>query len=401
MDNSVSFFVFLHLLRPLLNSELDGLRLFISLTSPWIFALYWPRVIELLASSNSVASKNLADPLQVEKVREISVAIRRHLDVFQFQIALLKCVFGLHNERLNHDKRGHIVGIAWPQHLCNLQGSLRLTARYYTLNDACTRSDFGYKLPVSFVKLKMLLPFGATLFRPSLHRTPSRSNTYHINQVYQFCIDPTKERAYSKDRAFEILMREKNRHASQLTKSELQDLLLEHHIPLSSWGIGEAKTLADLYSEIRHGESQLIVEKNGTLVREVGIVKIDIFYKDEVGTYRLAEDYQEFYDGRRRNFKQDCPVGEKMKPNETPIQAFERALREELAITRPIPGRATKTRITTKISKSYPGLLSRYHEHRFTVTIPKKYYNADGYMETDGDRKTYFSWRGVKTSRRS
>lgn len=190
-------------------------------------------------------------------------------------------------------------------------------------------------------------------------------------------------------------MREKKKHHSQLTKSELQDLLLMNKIPLSEWGIGEAKTISDLYSEIRHGESVLAVE-NKKLIREVGIVKIDIFYKDATGSYKLAEDYQEFYDGRRRAFKHECPVGEKMKPNETPIQAFERALKEELCITKPIQGRATKARVTTKVSRSYPGLTSRYHEHRFTVTIPKKYYNADGYMEVDGDRKTYFSWRKAK-----
>ncbi len=185
------------------------------------------------------------------------------------------------------------------------------------------------------------------------------------------------------------------KHHSQLTKSELAELLLANKIPLSEWGTGDAKTITDLYSEIRHGESTLLIENN-KLVREVGIVKIDIFYKDSTGTYQLAEDYQEFYDGRKRTIKHDCPVGEKMKPNETPIQAFERALKEELCITQPIQGRATKARITTKVSHSYPGLLSRYREHRFTVTIPKKYYNADGYMERDGDRKTYFSWRQAK-----
>jgi hypothetical protein len=193
-------------------------------------------------------------------------------------------------------------------------------------------------------------------------------------------------------------MRTKTKHGSQLTKSELQELLVINKIPLSEWGTGEAKTVSDLYSEIRHGESTLLIE-NEKLVREVGIVKIDIFYKDTLGTYKLAEDYQEFYDGRKRTIKHDCPVGEKMKPNETPIQAFTRALKEELCITQPIQGRATKARIITKVSRSYPGLTSRYKEHRFTVTIPKKYYNADGYMEVDGDRKTYFSWRKAKATR--
>lgn len=185
-------------------------------------------------------------------------------------------------------------------------------------------------------------------------------------------------------------------HSSQLTKSELKDLLLENKIPLEQWGVGEAKTLNDLYSEIRHGESMLEINRSDKLVRNVGIVKIDVFYKDETGTYKLVEDYQEFYDGRRRTLQHECPVGEKIKPHETPIQAFERALREELAIMHPIPGRATRARIITKVSKSYPGLISCYREHRFTVTIPKKYYNIEGYVETDGTRKTYFSWKRAK-----
>lgn len=170
---------------------------------------------------------------------------------------------------------------------------------------------------------------------------------------------------------------------------------MANKIPLREWGAGDAKTISDLYSEIRHGESVLLMERD-KLIREVGIVKVDIFYKDSSGTYKLAEDYQEFYDGRKRTIKHDCPVGEKMKPNETPVQAFTRALKEELCITQPIQGRAVKARIITKVSQSYPGLTSRYKEHRFTVTIPKKYYNADGYMEVDGDRKTYFSWRKAK-----
>lgn len=191
-------------------------------------------------------------------------------------------------------------------------------------------------------------------------------------------------------------MKSRTTHSSKLTRSELKELLLAHRVPLHTWGTGEAKTLADLYSEIRHGESVLVTEPNGKLVREVGVVKIDIFYKEGAQNYKLEEDYQEFYDGRRRTLQHDCPVGEKMKPSETPLQTFARALREELSITRPIAGRATRARVITKTSKSYPGLLSRYHEHRFMATLPKKYYNADGYMEIDGDRRTYFSWKKAK-----
>ena len=189
-----------------------------------------------------------------------------------------------------------------------------------------------------------------------------------------------------------------HKHRSRLTKSELRDLLISYHIPVQTWGVGDAKKIDDLYNEVRHGESILTEDRNKKLIRDVSIVKIDILYKDKVGTYRLTEDYQEFSDGRRRVIKHECPVGEKMKPHETPQQAFERALSEELAITRPIPGRAIKSRLVMKASRSYPGLICRYREHRFITTLPKKYYNADGYVETDGDRKTYFSWRKVKTT---
>ncbi len=181
-----------------------------------------------------------------------------------------------------------------------------------------------------------------------------------------------------------------------MTRSELKEVLLEHKVPVHTWGKGDAKGLGDLYSEVRHGETKLTVDKNGKLVREVGIVKIDIYHKQQNVLYRLVEDYQIFSDGRKRILKQDCPVGEKMKPNETPQQTFERALREELAITHHIMGKATRTRVTTHVSRSYPGLTSRYHEHRFKVTLPEKYYNADGYMEVDGNRKTYFSWKKAK-----
>ena len=60
--------------------------------------------------------------------------------------------------------------------------------------------------------------------------------------------------------------------------TDLGSYLIRYGIPVDQWGKGYAKTIEHLEKEIESNECSL-VDKNGTLVREVEFVMCEIFYK--------------------------------------------------------------------------------------------------------------------------
>jgi len=151
------------------------------------------------------------------------------------------------------------------------------------------------------------------------------------------------------------------------TADELREVLIEHEVPVESYGHGAAKTLGHLFEEIQLGECVLSIE-DGKLVRRTTVLCLNI-YKDE---FVLVEDKQVFTaDKRTRHRTLDASTGEKMKYGENPIETAQRLIEEEMPFAWGYPVTFKETRTRQKESLSYPGLATLYELHFCEVTIPE------------------------------
>ena len=177
---------------------------------------------------------------------------------------------------------------------------------------------------------------------------------------------------------------------------DLNKQLADAGIDTSSWGTGQAKTLAHLQKEIESGETILITRETGELLRRVVVGGADIYYRSSDGKkYRLKEDRQVFNDGRERRRDLGQAVSEKMKPDEDPRTAMIRGIQEELGISSEIYLTEAGTDEQMVTSPSYPGLESQYIRHKFQVLLTDEQFEPEGYTEEQSDKSTYFIWEEV------
>ena len=166
-------------------------------------------------------------------------------------------------------------------------------------------------------------------------------------------------------------------------------------ISTAEWGRGEAKTLRHLVQEIECGECTLR-DVEGTLTRTVVVGGADVLYDSRDGQrYRLIEEKQVFADGRERKRDLGQAVSEKMKPDEDPTEAMIRGIREELGISGDVVISYHGESQRTLLSPSYPGLVPRYLNHKFTVFLQDEQFNPYGYVEKQSDKSTYFVWQQI------
>ena len=174
----------------------------------------------------------------------------------------------------------------------------------------------------------------------------------------------------------------------------LKQKLSDYGILWQKWGTGPTKTLEHLVHEITEGETSL-VEKEGELLRQVGVVTIEVTYHDNGNIYKLIEYRQEFVDGRTRHRKLKSSICEKLKPNETPDQTVKFCLKEELGLEIDKKLKPIKTEEDIEDSPSYPGLKTRYLLHRFAIDLPMDKYSSSGYTEKQPDKTPYYAWQKV------
>jgi hypothetical protein len=123
----------------------------------------------------------------------------------------------------------------------------------------------------------------------------------------------------------------KNTESSEV--DSLRNQLESFGIDTTTWGTGEAKTIEHLYKEIKNGETILVVNDAGELLRKVIVGGTDVYYTSPEGKrYHLKEEKQVFKDGRERRRNLETSVGGKIKPNEDPKDATMREIKEELGI---------------------------------------------------------------------
>lgn len=168
----------------------------------------------------------------------------------------------------------------------------------------------------------------------------------------------------------------------------LISLLELFDIPVEQFGTGKAKRIEDLFNEIKNGDCELIISKDG-ICRKVSVVRAWVTRDDQI----LIEDYQLFNDGQKRERNLDH-LSEKIHSGEDPATALERAFAEELDIHSSIIHMGGDTETETNDSPSYPGLKSTYIFHDFNVTLTKEQYKEEGYIEEEENTgiKTYFKW---------
>lgn len=169
---------------------------------------------------------------------------------------------------------------------------------------------------------------------------------------------------------------------------DLELLLARYGIPVERWGAGQARTVAKLHTELADGECELLVAQRG-LLRVVHGVTVTI--TDPDGRL-LAEDRQEYPDGRVVRRALDFSIGEKRRPGEDPEAAARRALSEELAITEPVTLTPRGSERKDRLSVAYPGVTSRYITDRFAACLPQ-HLVRDEYVEAQSDKRSVFCWR--------
>lgn len=185
--------------------------------------------------------------------------------------------------------------------------------------------------------------------------------------------------------------------SGEIITNSLERQLKNAGIDNSTWGTGQAKTLANLQKEIESGETVLVTGKEGELLRKVVVGSADIYYVSPDGKkYRLKEEKQVFKDGRERRRDLGAAVSEKMKPDEDPKGAMIRGIQEELGINGEITLTETGADNQTIISPSYPDLQSQYIRHKFEAVLNDEQFNPEGYVEEQSDKSTYFVWEEVK-----
>jgi hypothetical protein len=176
---------------------------------------------------------------------------------------------------------------------------------------------------------------------------------------------------------------------------ELRNNLVEHGIPVESWGTGQSKTLKHLYNEIESGECSLS-DEGEYLTRYIEFVAIKVYYRKEKELYFLREDRQEFNDGRIRKRNMPSSVSEKMKFGEDPLVSAIRGIEEELGF-RVESSQLSKRKdiVYNGSSVSYPGLTAKYKGHQYICYITDEQFSDSGYIEVQKDKKTFFNWTKI------
>ena len=159
-----------------------------------------------------------------------------------------------------------------------------------------------------------------------------------------------------------------------------------------SWDTGSAKSVDNLWRELELGES--MIAQDGS--RKVRVV-VGELRSSPASELRLVELEQTLADGRKR-VRSTRPMAEKMIGNEEPRTALNRGLFEELGLTTDDFSLLTTeplTSTTSRLSSSYPGMLSYYQRFIFQVITSALPHEDFTITEPDGIRSATWGWRKI------
>lgn len=181
---------------------------------------------------------------------------------------------------------------------------------------------------------------------------------------------------------------------------QLETWLAQHAIDVSAYGKGQAKTVAQLWQEVEEGECFFTIPgSNVTRCVDVALV-----YIKNSNNKVLQEEYQIMPNGVKR--ARDVPLAEKIKDGETWQAAVVRAVKEELGSVLPLNPQVTidessHTKLEdVAVSRSYPGLQSKYTVHKVQVQVAGLP-SADRFVTTeekpDGVMENHWLWTSEMT----
>lgn len=181
-------------------------------------------------------------------------------------------------------------------------------------------------------------------------------------------------------------------------EDSLSQWLSERGIDTLQYGSAEgSKTIGNLLQEVRQGESCLVTTEEGTPLRRVAIVSVNITNDNGES---LVEAKQILPGGRVR--ERNLLLSEKMLPDEDPFDAAIRGIREELGSILPENPEITilkntySTSMEQHASTSYPGLCTEYICHKVDAHVddlPQHENFTTEEMRPDGVLLSSWEWR--------
>jgi len=174
------------------------------------------------------------------------------------------------------------------------------------------------------------------------------------------------------------------------TEATTRQWLEEHEVPTGLWGVGSAKSVGQLWAEVKHGECTLIYEE-GRALRELRVVKLRVLHP--ASTQHLIEQKQTLANGEER-IRGDVP-GEKLTHGEMAEVGAVRGVKEELGWEVVGDPRLLHTTVEVKPSESYPGLMSRYtfYEYALNVRGLTEEHFQPAFQTVEGDKIHHWQWR--------
>jgi hypothetical protein len=139
---------------------------------------------------------------------------------------------------------------------------------------------------------------------------------------------------------------------------------------LKKFGVGQAKTLKDISAELMRGESTLMLEQDGKLIRVVDVVVIKLVHS--ISGSVLVQTKQTLPDGVETQLKR-LP-GAKRRPDENQFLTARRILKRQLKIEENhVTLDAQNVQVAEEIKESlaYPGLRTTYRKRIITATLAK------------------------------
>jgi len=153
-----------------------------------------------------------------------------------------------------------------------------------------------------------------------------------------------------------------------LSEDELVKFLLENNVDPKQFGQNNTKSLKDFSNELLKGESSLMVQADGRLLRVVDIVLLKLSKEgtDDV----LIEASEKFPDGRSSQLNR-LP-GSKRRPDENHFVTAQRVLKRQLKMDENVVNlnsKDVKVVEAMQESHSYPGLSSMYRKRIISATL--------------------------------
>lgn len=148
-----------------------------------------------------------------------------------------------------------------------------------------------------------------------------------------------------------------------LSLDNIREVLVAAGIPVGRWGKGTAKSLQDLFTEIKKGESHITITGKG-VVRVVNVVNALIVSERGI----LLEKMQVLPNGSKK-IRMTVPGG-KVAQDELAESALRRELNEELGVFyEDMNARVVEVRQNrdSRPSRSFPGLFTDYCITQYSV----------------------------------